>query len=163
MQNLKILNKKEVKSLLSMINKQFGCSVDTDILDYVFLRNDKNKVFITNKKMNELDLTKLRINSMGLYIAEVREHEIRLSIEGSQIIGPYAKKNIIELDEEQARKWMKGEDLSAEGYAKEDYPGFVIIKHKDDYLGSGKYSNGRILNYVSKIRRVQLAEYSHDS
>ena len=38
MQHLKILNKKKVKEILNLLNKQFGFS---DKLDYVFLMNDK--------------------------------------------------------------------------------------------------------------------------
>ncbi len=147
MQNLKILNKKETKQILSIISKQFGCDVE---LDYVFMKNEKNKIFITNRQISEIDLSKLRVNSVGLYIAEQKDNQIRLSIEGSQLIGPYAKKNVVELNEEQASKWMKGEDLEIEG----DYSGFVIIKYKKDFLGCGKYSNGRIWNYVNKIRRI---------
>ena len=45
---------------------------------------------------------------------------------------------------------MKGEDLNIEG----DYSGFVIIKNKNDFLGTGKYKDGIILNYVGKERRV---------
>ena len=149
MQNLKILNKKEIKQIFSIIKKQYGCDID---LGHVFLKNDKNRLFITNKDIIKIDLSKLRINSVGLYIAELRDNEIRLSIEGSQLIGPYAKKNIIELDEEQTRKWMKGEDLEIKG----EYHGFVILKNKNDYLGSGRYSNGRIFNYVSKVRRLMV-------
>lgn len=147
MQNLKILNKKETKAILSTIKKQFAADLDQD---FVYLKNEKNKIFITNKDLNKIDLTKLRINSLGLYIAEQKDNQIRLSIEGSQLIGPNAKINIVTLNQDQMKQWMKGEDLEIKG----DFKGFVIIKHNKDFLGSGKYANGKILNYVSKIRRI---------
>ena len=94
----------------------------------------------------------MRINSIGMYFCEIDKLGIRLSIEGSQIVGPLASKNIAEISEEQAKQWLKGEDLEVEG----NYSGFVIIKHNDDFLGAGKYKDGRILNYVSKSRRISI-------
>ena len=147
MQQLKILNKKEIKEILNLIEKQWSAKLE---LDFVFLRNNKNRVFIINKHFAEIDLSKLRINSFGMYFCEIDRIGIRLSIEGSQIVGPNATKNITEIDEKQTKQWLKGEDLEI----KEDYSGFIIIKHKNYFLGTGKYKSGRVLNYVSKSRRI---------
>jgi len=86
-----------------------------------------------------------------MYFCEVDNIGIRLSIEGTQIVGPKAGKNIVELDEEDTRKWFKGEDIEKEC---ENCNGFVILKSGKDFLGTGKYVNGKILNYVGKTRRV---------
>jgi len=153
MQDLRVLERKDKKRFLENIKKQFNFE---DKLDYTFLTNNKNKIFIVNKDIANIDLDKIRINSIGLYIAEFRNNEIRLSIEGSQIIGKKAKKNIIELDEKQAREWLKGKDIERE--AKEETKGFVILKHKNDYLGSGKIKENRILNFVPKARRLNVSD-----
>ena len=145
--NLKVLNKKQVKHLLQKIYDQWGAEID--LKEYGVLVNHKSKFFITNKEIFDIDLSKLRINSLGLYIGEL-EHGIRLSIEGSQLIGPYAKKNIIEVDSRQRQDWLKGEDINIKGH----YKGFVIIKHCQDYLGSGKFKDDKILNFVPKTRRL---------
>ncbi len=149
MPELKILNSKEIKEILKLIEKQWGAKLK---LNYVFLKNQKNRVFIINKDIEKIELEKLRINSIGMYFCEIDKQGIRLSIEGSQIIGPKATKNIVELNEEQTKQWFSGEDLEIE----EKYSGFLIIKHKNDFLGTGKYKEGRILNYVGKSRRVNL-------
>lgn len=151
MGNLRILDRKDKKRCLEILKKQFDFK---DKLDYIFLINNKNKVFIVNKDLANIDISKIRINSIGLYIAEFRNNEIRLSIEGSQLIGPKAKKNIVELDEKEAREWLKGKDI--EKVIKEQ--GFVIVKCDDDYLGCGKVKEGRILNFVSKIRRLNVSD-----
>lgn len=151
MQNLKVLERKDKKILLELLKKQFGFE---EKLDYVFLINNKNKVFIANKDIANIDLNKIRINSIGLYIAEFKNNEVRLSIEGSQIIGPNAKKNIVELDEKQAREWLKGKDIEK----KTEEQGFVILKHNNDYLGSGKVKQNIILNFVPKIRRLNVSD-----
>src|SRR3989338_714104 len=128
MQNLKILNKKEIRKIIGLIKKQWGCNID---LDYAFLMNNNNHIFIVNKEISRIDLAKLRINSIGLYFAELNNEELRLSIEGSQIIGASAEKNVLELTEEEAKQWLKGNDLEKET----DLSNFVIIKHNNDFLG----------------------------
>ncbi len=150
MPELKILNSKEIKEILHLIESQWGARIK---LGYGFLKNAKNRFFIINKDISEIDTSRLRINSAGMYFCEIDDKGIRLSIEGAQIAGPKAKKNVVELDEGETRKWFKGEDLEKEC---KECSGFVILKYNDDFLGCGKYSNGRILNYVSKTRRIQM-------
>lgn len=150
MPELKILNSKEIKEIFGLIEEQWGAKIK---LDYGFLKNQKNRIFIISKDISRIDISKLRLNSVGMYFCEIDPKGIRLSIEGSQIIGPKATKNIIELSEEETKKWFKGEDLEKEC---KECSGFVILKNKNDFLGNGKYANGRILNYVGKMRRVSL-------
>ena len=148
MQDLKILNSKEIKEIYGLIEKQWGVKIK---LDYGFLKNQKNRVFVISKDISAIDTSKLRLNSVGMYFCEFDSLGIRLSIEGSQIIGPRAAKNIVELSEEETKMWFKGEDIEKEC---KDCRGFVIMKRDNDFLGSGKYTDKKILNYVSKTRRV---------
>ena len=151
MPELKILNNKEIKEIYGLVEKQWGAKIK---LDFGFLRNNKNRIFVINKDISKIDFSKLRLNSVGMYFCEIDSRGIRLSIEGTQIIGQKAARNIVELDEEETRKWLKGDDLEKEC---KDCSGFVILKHKNDFLGNGKYANGRILNYVAKTRRVNIS------
>ena len=148
MQELKILNSKEIKEIYGLIEKQWGVKIK---LDYGFLRNQKNRIFVISKDISAIDTSKLRLNSVGMYFCEFDSLGIRLGIEGSQIIGPKAAKNIVELNEEETKRWFKGEDIEKEC---KDCRGFVILKRDNDFLGSGKYTNKKILNYVSKTRRI---------
>ena len=145
---LKILNRKKIKEILALIKKQWDSDFKTDL---VFLINEKNKIFLVNKKIFDLELEKLKINSIGLYFGELKNNELRLSIEGSQLIGKDAKQNLVELNEKQAMQWLKGQDIDIKG----NYNGFVIIKHKNDFLGTGKYKHGKVLNFVPKARRFK--------
>ena len=148
MPELKILNSREIKEIYKLIEEHWGAKVK---LGYGFLKNNKNRVFVISKDISKIDISKLRLNSIGMYFCETNNLGIRLSIEGSQIIGPKATKNVVGLNEEETKKWFKGEDLEKEC---KDCSGFVILKHKNDFLGNGKYANGRILNYVGKTRRI---------
>jgi len=148
MQQLKILNKKETKELLNSVEKQWGAKLE---LESAFLKNQKDRIFLITKDLSKIDLSNLRTNSIGLYFCDIAKG-IRLSIEGSQIIGKKATKNIVEIEKEQVKLWMRGEDLEIEG----DYSGFVILKNKNDFLGCGKFKDNKVLNYVSKERRVNV-------
>lgn len=148
MLELKILNRKKIKDILALIKKQWGADFKTEL---AFLMNTQNKIFLVNKKVFNLNLEKLRINSIGLYFGELKNNELRLSIEGSQLISKNAKQNIAELNEKQAMQWLKGQDIEIKG----SYTGFVILKHKNDFLGTGKYKQVKILNFVPKARRFK--------
>ena len=146
----KILNKKEIKKILEIIKSQWDAEPE---LDYAFFISEKDKVYIVNKEIGEYDLSRLRINSVGIYFGELFNGTLRLSIEGSQIIGPHAKKNVVELKDEEMKKWLNGQDITIAELT--DISGFVIIKNKKDFYGCGKVAGNRILNFVPKARRVK--------
>jgi len=150
--DLKILNKKAVKEILALIKKQWeAASVE---LNYAFLRGKDNKLFIINKDFVKVPLEKLRINKIGLYFGQLLVNELRLSIEGSQLVGPNARKNILNITEDQSKAWLRGEDLETE----EKFSGFVLIRYSNDFLGTGKYREGKIFNFIPKGRRLKTSE-----
>ncbi|GIU69974.1 MAG: hypothetical protein KatS3mg002_1210 [Candidatus Woesearchaeota archaeon] len=154
----KILNSKEVKSIIEKINSQFDCELDKNDMPYVFIMNKDNKIYIISKKLSEIPYDDLKIDVAGLYFGEIYKDKLRLSIEGSQIIGSHAKKNIYDANYEQMILWIKGNDIEFEDTGED----FVILRYKDpktgkyDYLGCGRYNtnNGKLMNYVSKSRRL---------
>ena len=48
--------------------------------------NEKNRLFVVNKDLAKIDLQKLRIDRIGLYFAEYKNNQIRLSKEGAQLL-----------------------------------------------------------------------------
>ncbi|MBD3203984.1 hypothetical protein GF327_06800 [Candidatus Woesearchaeota archaeon] len=148
MQKLKILNTREIKEISEKIKEQYSC--DYDFSEYAVFMNRKNKIYLINKDIGNIKFDKLRIDALGLYFGEVNVGKVRFSIEGSQIIGEIAEKNVLELDDKQSRDWMSGIDLDV----KTDMEGFVIVKNKEDFLGCGKVVDSKLLNYVPKTRRV---------
>ncbi len=114
----------------------------------------KGKIYMISRGLGDINWTKLTIDRVGLYIARLKDKTIRLTIEGSQIIGPLAKKNIIEIDNKQLKSWFLGEDLDISDNGKES--GFVILKNNDDFVGCGKVTSEKILNFVPKARRAKL-------
>jgi NOL1/NOP2/fmu family ribosome biogenesis protein len=150
MENFIFLNKKESGSLLKNIKEQFGIK-ELD-LDYIFVKNRENKIYIVSNSLKKLDMSKLRINSFGSYFCKMDNSGIRMTVEGSQLIGKYATKNILELDKEQIKEWIKGNQVDV----KSDMIGFVLIKSKKDFFGSGLIKNNILLNYFPKTRRLKI-------
>jgi NOL1/NOP2/fmu family ribosome biogenesis protein len=156
--NLATLNSKERKRIIEQLESQYGGDLSF-LKAFTFLHQEnRDKYYIANEELFELPLDELKVETLGLYIGgRLKNGEIRLSIEGSQLIGPKAEKNILELSDEEFHLWIRGNDIEKET----DLQGFLIIKHGDDFVGSGKPVNdeqqGRIIihNYVPKTRYVR--------
>ena len=143
----KILNSKEKKRIVSMLKEQYGYDQK---FSYVLLQNQVGRIYIVNEEVFSLDLDKLRINSFGTYFGTEEGDAIRLSIEGSQLIGSLCKKNVAEISKDLVKVWLFGSDLEVEG----DFKGFVVVKSGSDFLGCGRFSNDKIHNFIPKTRRI---------
>ncbi|MCX8172837.1 MAG: hypothetical protein N3D09_04410 [Archaeoglobaceae archaeon] len=89
--------------------------------------------------------------SKGIYFGKIEKDGLRLSIEGSFIVGRVAKKGVVELEDEKALKWLSGEDIES------SYKGYCILKWGQYYIGCGKGNGKLIKNYVPKDRRLKSA------
>lgn len=143
----KILNKKESSRILDRIKEQFG--IKELKLDYGFIES-KEKIYIISKSLGKIDYKQLRINNIGLYFCSLEKNGIRLSIEGSQLIGKKATRNVIDIMDEELVYWMNGESL-----VRKNVFGYVLIKHNNDFLGCGYAKDGLIINYIPKERRIK--------
>jgi len=144
---MQFLNSREVKKVQKAFQEQWGATIERDV---AFIRKN-TRIFIISKDFSKVDTDKIRVDALGLYIADEMNDGFRLSIEGSQLIGPRATKNVVELNEDETRNWFRGEDIIVEH---ED--AFVIVKHDKDFIGSGKIKKNRLLNFVPKIRRISV-------
>lgn len=149
MQKLKILNSKEKKEMMSLLENAWGFS---GVLPYVFFQSEKGKLYLVNDDFSRLHVEKLRVNSLGMYFGELKDGSFRLSIEGSQIIGKHCSRNVVLLDNEQMYAWMHGETVVVAASVPDGV--FVLVQHGEDFLGCGKYRDGKILNFVPKERRI---------
>ncbi len=149
MESFTKLNSAHVKDLLQILQEQYQTGKIK--LPYRFYRNNKGRIFIVSPDIEKIDFKKLRINNLGLYFANHSDNSLRLTIEGSQIIGPLATKNVIEISKEEVTEWMRGEPLNKTITQTE----FVIIKHENDYLGCGRKSGETIANFLPKSRRIK--------
>ena len=153
MHQIKILNQQEKNNIIGKLNEQFG----VEQLQGILLMFGKEKLYLFSGSLSEKELEKLieitNIEKTGFYFAKIDERtgDIRLSIEATQLLQNQIKKNIFELDDRQVNDWMSGSEL----LIKTNLKGFVIIKHKKDFLGSGKASENKIGNFIPKERRLK--------
>jgi len=148
MPQLKILNTREIKKIRDYLKEHYGAQ--NLLKDYIFMRNNKGRTFIITRDYAKILKARIRINRIGMYFGREQTCGLRLSIEGAQIINP--TKNIIEIKD--AKKWARGFNIELSGKSRKKYKGYVIVKHKEDILGCGKYKEGVLLNFIPKDRRI---------
>jgi len=156
MQNEQILNRKMTEEIEKIIDKNYGS--EFSLRDYgVILNNIEKKVKIFSKEILDLNLSKLKVNSIGIYFGKLKANDkIHLTIEGSQLVGRDAKKNVSTISEENAFPFMSGKDVFPESCIECEDHNFVIIKCGDDIMGTGLMQEGKIKNLLPKSRKFYI-------
>ncbi len=152
MKQLRILNTRDVKRLQQLLGEQHGGAMPADV---AFLQDYKNHIFLVTRDVMRVDLEQLRLNSLGLYVGEMNAYgELRLSIEGSQLLGVHATRNVRELDAEQVRAYFRGEEITLDPSQQPGGQPFLLLKYRNDFLGAAKCKGGKLLNYLPKVHRT---------
>ena len=129
------------KIVLEMLKEQFGA--DLSETDIEFKLMGKNRIYAY--KPCEIGIQE---KHSGIYFGTIEKDGIRLSIEGSYIVGKVAKKCVLEIEKGKVIDWMKGYNIDGK------IKGYVILKWKNYFLGCGR-GNGKIIrNYIPKNRRI---------
>ena len=150
---IKILNQKEHKEIEKELEKQFGIK---EVKGKILMWGEEKLFFFTGE-LGEEEIRKVEqataVEKVGTYFAKLINHEIKLTIEGSQLFKEQISKNIFEINSEQAEEWMMGRELNLQSGLK----GFVVLKNKEtgDLLGCGKASQEKITNFIPKSRRLK--------
>ena len=151
MQTIHFLTAKHSRELLGRISEQWGGDHTYLLDDYALAQTNEGKVYRISRDVEKMSLEHKKLNTVGMYLADVDEHNVRLSIEGAQLVGKNADKNILELDEAHARQWLAGMEVET----RTELQGFVIVKFKQDIIGCGRVGKGTLYNFVPKNRRVK--------
>lgn len=152
----KILNNKEVKKIREQCTKQFGTFLKKD---YAYLLNENERLFVVNKDIARIDLKKLKVDKFGLYFAEVKSNQVRLSKEGAQLLAQEAKessvelKNSLQLTKEELKNYFQGLDLEKD-LGKESK--LLILQYQNNTIGCARYKEGKIINFLPKMNRGEV-------
>ncbi len=148
---LKIFSEKETQKIKEKLQSQFGIKEIPGIL----IKKGAERIFLYQGDLAPKEIINLEqeipIERAGVYFAKEVGEGIRLSIEGTQILADQITKNIFQLTEKQMLKWMHGNELNL----KPKQQGFIVIKYKNDFLGTGKASAEKISNFIPKNRRLK--------
>jgi len=152
---IQILTPLTTNRIEKSLREQFGI----EEINGKMLKLGEEKLFLFTGDASDNEIKTLEkivpVERIGVYFAKVVHEDIKLSIEGTQILKNQIKKNIFEVYETQAREWMEGSELNVKTGKK----GFVVIKYKDNFLGCGKASEEKIGNFVPKMRRLKRKEF----
>ena len=85
-----------------------------------------------------------------------RNNKIKLSIEGANIVGKKATKNVALINEKEAIKFIEGNDIYNFKEVNCELNNFIILKNGEDIIGVGILRNGYIENLIPKARRMKL-------
>lgn len=107
--NVKILSKENLKKFLQKIYEIF--EIDKKYFDnFVFI--EKNKEIIINTKQVFEFSKKINIYDNNFVIAKYDNNgDFYITHLFTQLFGKYAKKNIIQLDDEQTKQYLQGKDI----------------------------------------------------
>ena len=148
---IKVLNSKEKHRIIEKLKERFGIKS----IPYIIVQSGKERLRIASINLSTDEIKKLsqtaNIELIGLYFATLVNDEIRLSIDATHLLKSQINKNILEISEKEKEEWLKGGDLQK----KNNERGFVIIRYKEDLLGTGKLSEEKIGNFLPKERRVK--------
>jgi NOL1/NOP2/fmu family ribosome biogenesis protein len=152
---IEILNSKQWHEIAKFLREQFG----VENFSGRIMKLGEEKLFLftgdaTNEEIKKLEEI-VPVERLGVYFAKLIRNDVKLNIEGTQALKNQIKKNIFEIDEEQATKWMQGQELNIKTGKKN----FLVMKYKDNFLGCGKASEDKIGNFIPKMRRLKSRNY----
>ena len=143
------MKSEEIKEIENKIKKTYGYEIN--LRKFVVIKTgNKERIWITNPKIVELNIEKLRVSSIGLYFGRIDRGKIRLSIEGAMMINP--KKNWAEIED--WKNFTRGFDVKCKCHECEENQ-YVIVKWKDYILGIAKYHNKELENIIPKGRKIK--------
>jgi len=150
---MKILSRKETAEIEERIQDVYG--TEDCLKEFVVLITGKeDKIWLASRKIFELNLEALRIDSIGLYFGRVDCGRLRLSVEGAGIVGPKAKKNIAEIDENAIWDFLRGFNVAPSKLIEAEERCYVLVKHKDCFISVAKLENGMLISVLPKSRKI---------
>ncbi len=129
-----------------LLYSQFGIP---KLAGYRFLKSGRKRIRLISDIAFSLLSNLPYTGTTGLYVGEYSPTAFRLSMDGAQLLGRHATKQIVELNDEQAKTWLQGESVNYE----DEQRGYVIVVHNNTIIGCGSLSYGTLHSYVPKIRR----------
>ena len=146
-----VLNSRERKHIRQKLNEQFGVEEIPKLV--YFCLNKKEKVYVCTREIFDIPLEEVRLNAFGMHFGTIMKDGFRLSIEGSQLIGPHATQHIFSLDKDQQELWLQGRNIETNTNSFER--AYMLMKHETDFIGTGKEKKGKIINYIPKSRSLK--------
>ena len=142
--------------------EKFGVPQET-FDEYIFYKKGAKKVWAVKREAvgavegDEAEtLETLDYESVGLPLMRIGGEHDKPTTDALQLFGDAVRKNSVELDVEDAREFVRGEDVEIEFGEDEVDLGYVVVNHEGEVLGCGLYFPGELRSQIPKGRRVEL-------
>lgn len=126
-------------------------AIDPELLKDFKILKFGDELFIMSKEA--AIFKELRPMQRGIRMAKVFKHSSKLSTSSIQLFGKFAKKNIVQLDYDEALRFAQGFELVLRSQPSDIEEGFVIVKYYEFALGIGNYKEGKL---KSRVPRSQV-------
>ncbi|WP_435153815.1 DUF7122 family protein [Haladaptatus sp. DFWS20] len=140
------------QEILDWWEERFGIEPET-FEGYSFWEKGKGKIWILR---GDLD-SPVHIEALGMTFLRTRQRHWKPTTNAVQRFGGLATKNVIGLDDEQARRFVRGEDQELEWAG--DW-GYLVVSHDiagdREPLGVGLFLHGELQSLVPKGRQRNL-------
>ena len=127
--NLDILTAGEKKKILASLNENFGISE----MPYLFIKTGRERIRAFSGSLSMQEIKNLGLNArielIGMYAFKEEKQGYRLAFDSLPLFKDKIKKNVIEVNDEQAEKWMQGRDLEGEEF--KELNGIIVLKNRE--------------------------------
>jgi len=148
--NLHFVKSNEKKRLLAELKDKYGI----DELRYLLMETGKEKVRGFSGSMTKEEIIELgqiaNVEIIGLYLFKKEQGGLRLSLDGSGVLGEQISKNIFDIKNDELESWMRGNNLEI-NLTK----GIFVVKSGYDFFGCGISDGKKLINFVPKERRIR--------
>ncbi len=134
------LSKKLKQQFTDYLAQYFG--IDITQLNLEILQRDK-EIWIFPKSISKVNLY-LKINRAGTHIAQIFPKKIRITHEFASCFGHLAKKQVAEINAQQASEFIQGKNFQLESNELEN--GDILLKFEGLILGIGLNQKGKVKN-----------------
>ncbi len=154
LRHIKLLKSKERKEIVDFLNEYYGVRKNY-FDDKAFLYSDakKEKIWLCSKEIADMDFKDIKVDSIGMLFLRMGKIP-KITSNAVQLLRNEITKNIVELNDYEARMIIRGLDIDKE-LDKNITTSTVVLKREADYIGVGLYKDGKIKSLIPKSRRIK--------
>ncbi|HUS75100.1 MAG TPA: hypothetical protein VMY43_03740 [Methanothrix sp.] len=101
--------------------------------------------------ISDASLPRLSYEAIGMRIMSCKGRPWKPTTCALQIFGKYATKNLMHLETASAMIFLEGASQAVESDCE---PGYVVVFYREEVLGCGLYSHGKLVSQIPKERRM---------
>jgi len=145
------LKPEHCERILSELTDRFG--FDKKIFNSFEFYRTKDNVYACTKGAIELAKGIAGVQDLGFAFARFGVN-LKITTNIIQLIGRFAKKNFVTLNNREARQFIAGEDINLEKEQSTAINGFVIVRFGNDNLGVGFLRDKNLKNLLPGAKQL---------